>query len=95
MLSLDEREVLTDPGLLRVSLLVIGATLVGFLLATPLGLEPGAIALLGAASCCCLTARGRRGAARGRVAHAVLLVGLFMLVEAVVHVGIIDAWPGS
>ena len=47
-LGLDETDVISDPALLRRSLLVIGATLIGFLLHGPLGYEPATIALLGA-----------------------------------------------
>ena len=92
VLALDEREVLTDPGLLRLSLGVIGATVVGFLLAKPLGLEPGAIALLGAAVLM-LLARSNVEEVLHEVEWATLFffVGLFMLVEAVVHVGIVGA----
>jgi Na+/H+ antiporter NhaD/arsenite permease-like protein len=92
VLALDEGEVLTDPGLLRLSLSVIGITVVGFLVAKPLGLEPGAIALLGAAVLMLLT-RTEAEEVLQEVEWATLFffVGLFMLVEAVVHVGIIDA----
>ena len=92
VLALDEREVLADPGLLRLSLGVIGATVVGFLLAKPLGLEPGAIALLGAAVLM-LLARSNVEEVLHEVEWATLFffVGLFMLVEAVVHVGIVGA----
>ncbi|HEV2952192.1 MAG TPA: ArsB/NhaD family transporter [Actinomycetota bacterium] len=92
VLALDEREVLTNPGLLRVSLGVIGATVIGFLLAKPLGLEPGAIALLGAATLM-LLARSNVEEVLHEVEWATLFffVGLFMLVEAVVHVGIVGA----
>lgn len=93
VLGLDEREVLTDPGLLRLSLLVIGATLIGFLLATPLGLEPGAIALLGAAVLLLLSRVEVEEVLREIEWPTIFFfVGLFMLVEAVVHVGIIDAF---
>ena len=47
VLALDERAFITDPALMRLSLAVSGITIAGFLLATPLGLEAGAIALLG------------------------------------------------
>ena len=92
VLALDEREVLTNPSLLRTSLLVIGATIVGFLLAKPLGLEPGTIALLGAAVLLLLS-RLEIDEVLREVEWPTLFffVGLFMLVEAVVHVGIIDA----
>ena len=92
VLALDEREVLTNPSLLRTSLLVIGATIVGFLLAKPLGLEPGTIALLGAAVLLLLS-RLEIDEVLREVEWPTLFffIGLFMLVEAVVHVGIIDA----
>ncbi len=92
VLSLDEREVLTDPSLLRISLLVIGATIVGFLLATPLGLEPGTIALLGAAVLLLLS-RLEIDEVLREVEWPTLFffIGLLMLVEAVVRVGIIDS----
>jgi Na+/H+ antiporter NhaD/arsenite permease-like protein len=92
VLSLDEADVLTDPRLLRISLGVLGLTVLGFLVARPLGLEPGSIALLGAAVLAIL-ARLDAETVLGEVEWATLFffVGLFMLVEAVVHVGIVDA----
>jgi Na+/H+ antiporter NhaD/arsenite permease-like protein len=90
VLALDEREVLSNPGLLRLSLLVIGGTLVGFLLATPLGLEPGAIALLGGTVLLLLSRLEVEEVLR-EIEWPTLFffVGLFMLVHAVVEVGIV------
>ncbi len=92
VLALDEREVLTEPRLLRISLAVIALTMVGFLFAKPLGLEVGAIALLGAAALMLLT-RTKAETALEEVEWATLFffVGLFMLVESIVHVGIVGA----
>ncbi len=92
VLALDEREVLTDIGLLRLSLVVLGATIVGFVFATPLGLEAGTIALFGAAVLTLLSRLEVESVLR-EVEWPTLFffVGLFMLVEAVVHVGIIDS----
>lgn len=92
VLALDEGEVISDRRLLRVSLAVIAATLVGFLLARPLGLEAGAIALLGAAVLS-LVARLDAETILREVEWSTLFffVGLFMLVSAIVHVGIVDA----
>jgi len=92
VLALDEDEVLSDRRLLRVSLAVIAATLVGFLLARPLGLEAGAIALLGAAVLS-LAARLDAETVLREVEWSTLFffVGLFMLVSAIVQVGIVDA----
>ena len=74
VLALDEREVLTDLPLLRLSLAVIGATLVAFLLAQPArarGRHDRAARRRGPHAA--LAARGRRGARGDRVADAVLL----------------------
>ena len=92
ILGLDEREVLSDVRLLRASLLVIGLTVGGFLFAHPLGLEAGSIALMGAAVLS-LVARLSAEEVFQEVEWSTLFffVGLFMLVEAIVHVGIVDA----
>ncbi len=50
VMALSERSAITDWPLLRSSLLVIAAVLVTFVFAKPLGLEPGTIALFGAAT---------------------------------------------
>jgi Na+/H+ antiporter NhaD/arsenite permease-like protein len=92
VLALDENEVLSNQRLLRISLVVIAATLLGFLVATPLDLEPGAIALLGGAVLLLISKLEVEEVLR-EIEWPTLFffVGLFMLVEAVVHVGIIDA----
>lgn len=88
--ELDEREVISDPATMRLALIVIGATVVGFLFHGALGLEPATIALLGATVLLLL----------GRIEVAPVLreiewptlfffIGLFLLVEGVVRVGII------
>ncbi len=90
-LALDEQEVIADATLLRRSLLIIGATLVGFLLHGQLGYEPATIALLGA-TILMLVSRMDPEAVFREVEWPTLFffVGLFMLVEGIVHVGIID-----
>jgi Na+/H+ antiporter NhaD/arsenite permease-like protein len=91
-MALDEREVISDPVLLRRSAVIIGATLVGFLFHGPLGYEPATVALLGATALM-LVARMDPESILREVEWPTLFffVGLFMLVEGVVHVGIIDA----
>ena len=92
VLALDEAEVLTEPRLLRLSLAVIGATIAGFLVAAPLGLEAGTIALFGAAVLLLLSGLEVESVLRDvEWPTLFFFVGLFMLVEAVVHVGIIHA----
>jgi Na+/H+ antiporter NhaD/arsenite permease-like protein len=92
VLALDENEMLTDRRLLRISLAVLAATMVGFTLARPLGLEAGTIALFGAAVLT-LAARLDAETVLEEVEWSTLFffVGLFMLVSAIVHVGIVGA----
>ena len=91
VLALDEREVLTDLPLLRKALAVLGGVIVGFVFATVLGLEAGTIALFGAAILM-LVSRLDVESVLQEIEWPTLFffVGLFMLVEAVVEVGIID-----
>ena len=49
VMTLDTRALITDPALMWNSLLVIGAVVAAFVFAAPLHLEPGTIALFGAA----------------------------------------------
>ena len=92
VLALDEREVLTDVRLLRISLVVIGLTILGFLAHGVLGYEPATIALLGAAALMLVTRSDPAEILREIEWPTVFFfVGLFMLVEGVVEVGIIGA----
>src|SRR6266404_4172255 len=49
VMALDERSMIVDPPLMRTSLVILGAVIAAFVFARPLHLEPGTIALLGAA----------------------------------------------
>ncbi len=49
VMALDMRSLITDAKLMRSSLLVIGGVIAAFVFAGPLGLQPGTIALFGAA----------------------------------------------
>ena len=92
VLALDEREVLTDTPLLRISLVILAATIVAFLVHGLFGLEPATIALLGATV---LMIAGRLDSEEVLAAvewrTLFFFIGLFMLVEGIVHVGIIAA----
>jgi Na+/H+ antiporter NhaD/arsenite permease-like protein len=85
-------EVITDRSRMLRSLAVLGATIVGFLLASPLGLEPATVALLGAAILM-LVVRADPIEMLREVEWPTIafFVGLFILVEGIVAVGIIDA----
>jgi Na+/H+ antiporter NhaD/arsenite permease-like protein len=49
VMALDARELITDPPLMRTSLIVLACVIAAFVLAGPLNLQPGTIALFGAA----------------------------------------------
>ncbi len=91
-LDLDESGVITDRRLMRLSVLVMSLTILGFLVAGPLGYEPATIALLGAATLF-VASREEPTEVLAEVEWTTLLffVGLFMVVEGVIHVGIIES----
>jgi Na+/H+ antiporter NhaD/arsenite permease-like protein len=90
-LRTDESSVITDPGLLRKSLIVMALTIVGFLLSRPLGLEAATVAL-GGAGLLLLWSGESPEEALVDVEWSLLIffVGLFILVEGLLKVGIID-----
>ncbi len=90
-LDLDETGVITEPRLMRMSVAVLALTILGFLFAAPLGYEPATVALLGA-SLLFIVARIDPTEVLERVEWNTLLffVGLFMVVEGVIKVGIIS-----
>jgi Na+/H+ antiporter NhaD/arsenite permease-like protein len=49
VMALDARELITDPRLMRTSLVVLAGVIAAFVVAGPLNLQPGTIALFGAA----------------------------------------------
>jgi Na+/H+ antiporter NhaD/arsenite permease-like protein len=92
LLALDERLMIEDPALLRRSLVVLGATLVGFVLHGPLGYEPATVALAGAVALMIIGRQDPR-----KVFHEVewptlfFFIGLFMVVAGLIEVGVIEA----
>lgn len=93
VMALDEEEVVTDPATLRRSLVVIGLTILGFLLHGWLGYEPATVALLGA-TVLMLIERADVESVLSEVEWKTLLffVGLFILVEGIVQVGIVRSF---
>ena len=92
LLELDEREMITDPRLLRRSLAVLGLTLVGFLLHGALGLEPATVALTGAIVLMILAGESPEEVLRDvEWPTLFFFIGLFMLVAGVIEIGLIDA----
>ena len=79
-----------DRPLMRRALIVLALTLVGFLFHSVLGLEAATIALLGATALMIIGPLDPHDALRDIEWNTLFFfVGLFMLIEAVVHVGII------
>jgi Na+/H+ antiporter NhaD/arsenite permease-like protein len=92
LLDLDESEMITEPRLLRSSLIVLGATLVGFLVHGIIGLEPATIALTGAVVLMVVAREDPHDILR-EVEWPTLFffIGLFMLVAGVIEIGLLEA----
>jgi Na+/H+ antiporter NhaD/arsenite permease-like protein len=92
LLELNERDMITNPGLLRRSLVVLGLTLVGFLLHGALHLEPATVALAGAVVLMIIARESPEEVLR-EVEWPTLFffIGLFMLIAGVIEIGLIDA----
>ena len=92
LLALDEREMIANPRLLRQSLVVLGLTLIGFLIHGPLGYEPATVALTGAVVLMVVAREDPHEILR-EVEWPTLFffIGLFMLIAGVIEVGLIDA----
>jgi Na+/H+ antiporter NhaD/arsenite permease-like protein len=91
IMDMDEKKEIKDPVLLRKSLLVIGLTILGFILHQFLHLESATIALSGAALLLLLS-RDNPDNALGSVEWPVIFffAGLFVIVGALDEVGIIE-----
>lgn len=91
VMGMDEKSVITDPPLLQKSLIVMTLTMIGFLLHQSLGLEPATVALGGAALLLLWSGETPEGAFE-EVEWSTLFffIGLFIIVEGVVQVGLID-----
>jgi Na+/H+ antiporter NhaD/arsenite permease-like protein len=90
VMALEEREAITDPRLLRWMLVLLAAVLAAFVLHTALHLEPAIVALLGA-GVAVLLARDDVGRSLADVEWETLVffMGLFVMVGALVHTGVI------
>jgi Na+/H+ antiporter NhaD/arsenite permease-like protein len=88
--TVDPAAAIKDRPLMVRSLIVLGLTLVGFLFHSVLGLEAATIALLGATVLMIVGPLDPHEALRDIEWNTLFFfVGLFMLIEAVVHVGIV------
>jgi Na+/H+ antiporter NhaD/arsenite permease-like protein len=91
LVELDEAGLIGDPARMRRSVAVMALTIVGFFAAEQLHYEPATVALLGATAILVLE-RTDPAEILARVEWSTLLffVGLFMAVEGVVQVGLIE-----
>ncbi len=88
--TVDPAAAITDRPLMIRALVVLGLTLVGFLFHSVIGVEAATIALLGATVLMIVGRLDPHEALRDIEWNTLFFfVGLFMLVEAVVHVGIV------
>jgi Na+/H+ antiporter NhaD/arsenite permease-like protein len=100
VMAMVPREAITDRRLLRQSLAVIGAVLLAFILAHQIGLEPGTIAMSGAAALLVLDNYHRRPEEQSHGVHDSFMqvewitifffVGLFIVVAGVEHAGLLN-----
>jgi Na+/H+ antiporter NhaD/arsenite permease-like protein len=96
LLALDERLMITDPVLLRKSVLVLALTLVGFVIHGVLHLEPATIALTGAIALMVLAREDPHDVLRDvEWPTLFFFIGLFMLVAGVIEIGLIGAVAGG
>jgi Na+/H+ antiporter NhaD/arsenite permease-like protein len=91
VMDLDEREVIRDKGLLIRSLVVLAGVLVGFVSHSALHLEPSIIALLGAGVLVAVAnIEPEDYLAEVEWSTLVFFMGLFVMVGALVEVGVIE-----
>jgi Na+/H+ antiporter NhaD/arsenite permease-like protein len=90
--SLDTTALITDRLLLVKGLVVLAAVILGFFLQGALGIEPATVAMVGATVLLLWSGVDPHHALRDvEWTTLFFFIGLFVLVEAIVHVGIIDA----
>jgi Na+/H+ antiporter NhaD/arsenite permease-like protein len=89
--ALRERDAIRDPRLLAVSLAVLGAVTIAFVLHTALHLEPAVVAMLGGLLLLALSRLDTTDVARDvEWPTLVFFAGLFIMVGALVNTGVID-----
>jgi Na+/H+ antiporter NhaD/arsenite permease-like protein len=91
LLAMDESEVISDPGLMRISLAILGLTVVGFMFHGVLDYEPATIALLGAAAILIVARQDPHEILR-EIEWSTLFffIGLFIVVGGVESVGLLE-----
>jgi len=96
LLAMDETEVITDPRLLRISLVILGLTIFGFLIHGALDYEPASVALFGAAAILVVSRQNPHEILR-EVEWSTLFffVGLFIVVGGMEAAGILEDIGGA
>lgn len=92
LMEMDETEIIKDLPLLKKSLLVLGLTILGFILHGALGLESSTIALSGAVLLLILSRSEPEHVLEGVEWHVIFFfVGLFIIVGSLEEAGIIES----
>jgi Na+/H+ antiporter NhaD/arsenite permease-like protein len=99
ILAFRPADAITDPALLRRSLTVLALVITGFVTARATGIEPGTVAMFGAASLMYLFIKGHHAEEQASHVHEVFgevewitiffFIGLFMVVAGVEHAGLL------
>ena len=100
VLAYRPSDAITDPALLLRSLTVLALVIAGFISARVTGIEPGTVAMFGAASLMYLFIRGHHAEAQSSHVNEVFgevewvtiffFIGLFMVVAGVEHAGLLE-----
>lgn len=100
VMSFNEREAITDPALLKQSLVVITIVMLGFVTSHEFGLEPATVAMAGAALLLLLSSVGSNAEDQSAHVHKsfsevewvtiFFFIGLFILVHGLETVGLLE-----
>jgi Na+/H+ antiporter NhaD/arsenite permease-like protein len=91
VMAMRERDAITDPRLLTVSLIVLGVVLVGFVLHTTLDFAPSVVAISGGLVLLALSRLDAAAVVRDvEWPTLVFFTGLFIMVGALVNTGVIE-----
>ena len=100
IMSLSERDAITDVRLLKQSLFVLSLVIIAFVVGHPMGLEPATVAMFGAALLLMLTNFGRDPDKQSDRVHKAFctvewvtiffFIGLFILVTGIERAGLLD-----
>ncbi len=91
VMAMDESELITNPHVLRLSLIVLSLTILGFLLQGPLGYEPSTIALMGGSVLMLITRQDPHEVLRDiEWSTLFFFIGLFIVVAGLEKTGVLE-----